>query len=83
MLSITKGKGQKRQKQYGEDVADTSDPAFPQADQLNLAGDAPIQATMRHEQIACLAYYKAQQRGFQGGNELDDWLAAERELDAT
>ena len=32
------------------------------------------------EAIAERAYFKAQQRGFTPGHELDDWLAAEREL---
>jgi hypothetical protein len=35
----------------------------------------------RHRQIAELAYYKAQQRGFAPGHELEDWLAAEAEVD--
>lgn len=30
--------------------------------------------------IAELAYYKAQNRGFEAGHELDDWLDAERDL---
>jgi hypothetical protein len=30
--------------------------------------------------IAVLAYYKAQARGFEPGHELDDWLAAEKEV---
>lgn len=28
------------------------------------------------------AYYRAEKRGFQPGNELDDWLEAEKEIDA-
>jgi hypothetical protein len=32
--------------------------------------------------IAEAAYYKAQQRGFAGGNPVDDWLTAESEVDA-
>jgi hypothetical protein len=36
----------------------------------------------REERIATIAYYKAQQRGCGGNRELDDWLAAEREVDA-
>jgi hypothetical protein len=31
--------------------------------------------------IAELAYLKAQQRGFEPGHELEDWLAAEAEVD--
>ena len=32
--------------------------------------------------IAERAYYKAERRGFAPGHELDDWLAAEREMGA-
>lgn len=35
----------------------------------------------RHRQIAELAYRKAEQRGFEPGHEMDDWLAAEAEVD--
>jgi hypothetical protein len=35
----------------------------------------------RHRQIAEAAYFKAQRRGFAAGRELDDWLAAEQEID--
>jgi hypothetical protein len=30
--------------------------------------------------VAERAYYKAEQRGFTPGNEIEDWLAAEREV---
>lgn len=33
----------------------------------------------RNARIAVSAYYKAQARGFEPGNELEDWLAAEAE----
>lgn len=36
----------------------------------------------RNQMIEIAAYYRAEQRGFAAGNELDDWLAAEREVDA-
>lgn len=32
------------------------------------------------ERIAVAAYYRAQARGFAPGREVDDWLAAEREI---
>ncbi|MEP7313444.1 MAG: DUF2934 domain-containing protein [Pseudomonadota bacterium] len=35
----------------------------------------------RHEQIRHLAYLRAERRGFEPGNEVDDWLEAEREVD--
>jgi len=34
----------------------------------------------RQRLIAEAAYYRAQQRGFSGGDPLDDWLAAERQI---
>lgn len=36
----------------------------------------------RRQQIAQLAYFKALDRGFAPGHEREDWLEAEREVDA-
>jgi Protein of unknown function (DUF2934) len=41
---------------------------------------APTQAE-RHRMIADLAFRRSEQRGFVPGSELEDWLAAEREID--
>lgn len=35
----------------------------------------------RHCLIRTAAYFKAEARGFAPGHELDDWLAAEQEVD--
>mgnify|MGYP000940130559 CR=1 FL=1 len=35
----------------------------------------------RYRMIAEAAYYRAENRGFSPGSELDDWLAAEIEVD--
>lgn len=35
----------------------------------------------RFRLIERTAYYLAERRGFQAGHELEDWLAAEREVD--
>lgn len=35
----------------------------------------------RETRIAEAAYWRAERRGFQAGSELDDWLAAEKEID--
>lgn len=43
---------------------------------LNLAGED------RRRLIAEAAYFRAERRGFQPGQELEDWLAAEIEIDA-
>jgi hypothetical protein len=36
----------------------------------------------RHGMIAKAAYYRAEQRGFNGDSEMQDWLEAEAEIDA-
>ena len=41
--------------------------------------DRPLQA--RHKAIQAAAYRKAERRGFAPGHELEDWLAAEKEVD--
>ena len=38
--------------------------------------------TERRARIAIAAYYRAEQRGFAPGLEIEDWLEAEREYDA-
>jgi hypothetical protein len=40
-----------------------------------------VQRNVRHELIALAAYLRAQRRGFGPGRELEDWLAAEAEVD--
>ena len=38
-------------------------------------------ADSRHALIERAAYLRAERRGFEPGHELDDWCAAEREID--
>ena len=37
---------------------------------------------LRRQMVAEAAYFRAERRGFSSGDELTDWLAAEREVDA-
>src|SRR5262249_45407177 len=37
-------------------------------------------ADLRHAMIAEAAYYRAERRGFEPGHELEDWIAAEGEI---
>lgn len=46
-----------------------------------LAASGSYPAPERHATIAQAAFYIAQARGFEPGCELDDWLAAERDVD--
>jgi hypothetical protein len=45
-----------------------------------LASTPEVSADERQHMIAEAAYYRALQRGFQGGDSIEDWLAAEREV---
>lgn len=42
-----------------------------------------MDAEERFDLICTAAYFKAEARNFAGGRELDDWLEAETELDAS
>lgn len=48
-----------------------------------MSGDGQTRLTEdeRRRMVAEAAYYRALQRGFGAGGEVDDWLAAEREID--
>ena len=45
------------------------------------AGTAKSDTEHRHHRISEAAYYRSQQRGFAPGQEHDDWLSAEQEVD--
>jgi hypothetical protein len=45
------------------------------------SGSAPLGAEERRLLIAQAAYFRAEKRGFAPGGELQDWLAAEAEID--
>jgi hypothetical protein len=44
---------------------------------VDLSG---IDPELSRQMVAALAFYKAEQRGFEPGHELEDWLEAEQEL---
>jgi hypothetical protein len=50
-----------------------------QPQQVSQASDAV--AIPREQLISEAAYYKAEQRGFQPGNEMADWFEAESDVD--
>ncbi len=43
---------------------------------------AVISGAQRHQLISEAAYFKAEQRGFEVGNAVQDWLEAEAHIDA-
>jgi len=57
---------------------DREDPVDERAELLQYIPTDP--SADRHKMIADAAYYRARQRGFESGHELEDWLAAENEI---
>ncbi|EIC31121.1 MULTISPECIES: DUF2934 domain-containing protein [Methylomicrobium] len=53
---------------------------FEQERVLSVYQEDPEMNFDREARIAQLAYYKAEQRGFEPGHELEDWYSAEREI---
>lgn len=45
-------------------------------------GPTPITPEQRYRMICDAAYFRAERRGFIGGNAADDWTAAEAEIDS-
>ena len=43
--------------------------------------DSKIDVEKRHALIAEAAYLRSERRGFEPGHEVEDWLAAEAEID--
>jgi hypothetical protein len=60
------------------DAEDDFEPASPDASDF----DASVSEDERRRMVAEAAYYIAQRRGFDNGLELEDWLAAEAEVNA-
>ena len=56
-------------------VAGARSPAMTESSPISGPAD-------RAQWVAVAAYSRAERRNFAAGNELEDWLAAEREIDA-
>jgi hypothetical protein len=53
-----------------------------ESEQSAAGGSASIDPEVRLQLVAAEAYYRAERRGFAAGNELEDWVAAEMEVDS-
>jgi Protein of unknown function (DUF2934) len=50
------------------------------ADRTMIGAHAVIHESEWNQRVAERAYFRAEQRGFEPGGELEDWLAAEQEF---
>lgn len=60
--------------------AATKDESAPSRQSKEFQTRSADEAESRRQRIADAAYYRAMNRGFEPGYELDDWLEAERQL---
>lgn len=59
-----------------------SAPKAAQKPRAKASAKQPVTPLERWRMIAEAAYYRAEKRGFFGGNPMEDWAEAEREIDA-
>jgi hypothetical protein len=74
MTTISKKKAGRTNK-----TATTKKPTKPTKPDTSLIESSPEE---RWKVIAVAAYHKAEERGFAPGDELRDWVEAEKEIDA-
>jgi len=70
-------------KQNDRNTTGTSKALARRTGSRTMPGDGQTRLTEdeRRRMVAEAAYYRALRRGFSAGGEVDDWLAAEREID--
>lgn len=66
-------------KRSSDAVAATQDPSRSRLDSGSTA--TLLDTGQRQEMIRKAAYFRAQQRGFASGQEMQDWLTAEQQVD--
>ena len=57
-------------------------PARPRLTRKQLDTRATLSTDERRQMIESAAYYRAERRGFAPGHEIEDWLAAESEINS-
>ena len=63
-------------------VATDTKRKLPSKSALKGNGASPITPEQRYRMICDAAYFRAERRGFIGGNSAEDWTAAEAEIDS-
>jgi hypothetical protein len=79
VVKVTK---RKTRKAVVADFADGAAVAVFDSGPVKADDAAVIDPEQRRRLVAAEAYFFAERRGFSGGNEIDDWVAAERVVDS-
>ncbi len=64
-----------------QSTTETRTPPLPEASGAASVPNEPTAPPQRHDMIAEAAFFMAEARGFAPNQELDDWLAAECEVE--
>jgi len=80
---VRKSEVRQIEKAMDETTAQPASPTVRNAIEGNSLAPHQPDVDARHRRISEAAYRIAEARGFASGSELDDWLAAERDVDAT
>lgn len=78
-VKVTK---RKTRKAVAADLDDVAAIAVLESVPQNSNGAAMIDPETRRQMVAAEAYFLAERRGFRGGNEIEDWVAAEIVVDS-
>jgi len=62
-------------------IGQLQQPQARRAQRYSLLAQTMVNPEVRRAMIAETAFFRAQRRGFEPGHELEDWLAAEAEVD--
>lgn len=79
VVKVTKRKSRKA---AVSDLDDVAAMAVLETIPRKASGAAVIDPEMRRQMIAAEAYFLAERRGFCGGHEVEDWVAAEVVVDS-
>ncbi len=81
---VSPGKKPTRQKAVAEVPVLTDSVAIAGMESRRSPASIPeiVDPNVRRELVAAEAYFLAERRGFAGGNELEDWVAAEAMVDS-
>ena len=74
---------QKNRSKHIKEVTNIEPGNNPQDSIVENLGQTGVTAEERYQLICTAAYLRAERRGFVPGSELEDWLAAEAELEMT
>jgi hypothetical protein len=79
MVKVTK---RRKRKAVVPELADSAAMAVSESGSANADSAAVVDPENRRRLVAAEAYFFAERRGFSGGNEVEDWVAAERLVDS-